>query len=104
MLTARLFAGRFAAPGRFLHVLFKINFASFRVIEFDSLRKAMTRRFAESHISWSRVRRDQRVQVGHLLPGEAALLERNGEGKPASAFLLIFLVIIVSLEVFQSQD
>lgn len=31
--------------------------------------------FAESRISWSRVRRDHGVQVGHLLPGEAALLE-----------------------------
>lgn len=30
---------------------------------------------AESHISRSRLRRDQRVQVGHLLPGEAAMLE-----------------------------
>lgn len=39
MLTAHLFAGQFAAPGRFLHVLFKINFASFRVIEFDSFKK-----------------------------------------------------------------
>lgn len=39
MLTAHLFAGRFTAPGRFLHVLFKINFARFRVIEFDSFKK-----------------------------------------------------------------
>lgn len=38
MLTA-LFAARFAAPGCSLHVLFKINFASCRVIEFDSLKK-----------------------------------------------------------------
>lgn len=31
MLTAHLFAGWFTAPGRLLHVLFQINFASFRV-------------------------------------------------------------------------
>lgn len=40
MLTAHLFAGRFNAPGGFLHVLFQINFASFRVIEFDSFKNA----------------------------------------------------------------
>lgn len=43
MLTEHLFAGQFAAPGRFLHVLFKINFASFRVIEFDSFKKKKKR-------------------------------------------------------------
>lgn len=29
----------------------------------------------ESDISWSRLRRHHRVQVCHLLPGEAAVLE-----------------------------